>query len=180
MPAKKDKYPPFPVRPGDVVYLPGKSDSPEGAARTVTAVGATEDGDLIVRFRKVRKPGDTTIYIEFPIYRVGSDVFLTEKDAEEYARNPEAFKKPSIDWDELKLPVEPGQTYYFCDYDPFFHRWQLIEDYYTYVLYDADGGILVGNGGFEFNLTLDPCFNTARKARAYVKKNWLAGDEWKP
>ncbi len=119
------------------------------------------------------------------MYFIGSEdeAFLTPEDAEEYDRDPEAFAEKYedygiIEWEKLDLPVNPGQTFYFCDYDPFYRKWDIVEEYYTYVIYEEDGGILVGDGESECQLGKDPCFQTLRAARAYVKENWRAGDRW--
>ncbi len=42
---KKNQYPDFPIHPGDKVYFPGD------ASDVITAVGVTEEGNLVVLCR---------------------------------------------------------------------------------------------------------------------------------
>ena len=166
----KKKFPDFPIHPGDKVYFPG------GKSDIVSSVGVTEEGNLVVGCRHSEVIGINS-------HMIGPEdkAFLTEEDAEKYDKDPKAFDKSYgiIDWESLNLPVAPGQTYYFCDYDPIFQKWAIWEEYYNSVFYEADGGILVGDGWPEYKLEEDPCFDTPRKARAYVKKHWHPGDRWK-
>ena len=51
-------------------------------------------------------------------------------------------------------------------------RWEIFEEYYTYVYFDKNWDVRVGDGDSECTVMgrqVDPCFETLRKAQAYVR-----------
>lgn len=155
---------PFPIHPCDKVYLILDDNTVE--VNTATSVGINEEGRLLI----VCDGSEYEIGIEY-------QVFLTEKDAYSYLENPDSFSEDYgviEDYRSLELPYYPGTTFFYCDSNWLDHRWEVFEEYYTYVFFDADGSVRVGDGDSECTVIgkeVDPCFDTLRKARAYVRKN---------
>ena len=157
---------PFPVRPGDTVY---RLADGEVTGEVAHGVGVDEDGRLCVS-----KDKDTFVTI-------GAEglLFLTEDDAKAFAQDPASLPDDygRIDYDALDLPYYPGQEIFFPDYDPFFDRWQLLVSYCTHVVFNEDGSVDVHDdtGGWDTIIGerprfCTPTFDTARKARNYVRK----------
>ena len=155
---------PLPIHPGDKVYFIVDDDTLE--PDTAASVGINEEGRLLVMCDRSE-------------YEVGTydRLFLSEEDAHRYLEDPESFTEDYgtiPDYRKLSLPYYPGTTFYYCDADWLDHRWEVFEEYYTYVYFDADGSVRVGDEESECTVIgkdIDPCFDTLRKAQAYVRKN---------
>ena len=152
---------PFPVRPGDTVYF--VLDDKKIVEDKATAVGINEDCKLLIRC------GDDE-------YEIGilDRVFLNREDAEKFADDSDSIEDDygEVEYKGLNLPYYPGTDFYYCDYDGFMGRWEIFEEYYTYVFFDMNGEVSVGDGDSECTMIgkhVDPCFDTPRKARAYVR-----------
>lgn len=152
---------PFPIRPGDQVYFVLEDGSIE--ADKATSVGINEDGRILIMCGQDE-------------YEVGvkDGAFLSEEDAEKYVENPDAISEDygEIDYSDMDLPYYPGTDFYYCDYDGFMNRWEIFEEHYTYVYFDMNGEVRVGDGDSECTVigkNVDPCFDTPRKAQAYVR-----------
>ena len=152
---------PFPIRPGDTVFFVLDNNAIE--EDKVTAVGINEDCKLMVRCGNDE-------------YEIGNldRVFLSRDDAERYLEEPDDIPDDygEIEYKDLDLPYYPGTDFYYCDCDGFTRRWEIYEEYYTYVWFDIDGEVSVGDGESECTMIgkdVDPCFDTLRKARAYVR-----------
>ena len=152
---------PFPVRPGETVYfvLDDNTIEPDIA----TSVGINEDGRLLVACDR----------LEYEI-GIGDRVFTSSEDAERFIHDPASIPADYgiVDYKKMDLPYYPGTTFYYCDHDGFSERWEIFEEYYTYVYFDIGGEIRVGDGDSECTVAgknVDPCFDTPRKARAYVR-----------
>ena len=154
MAKKQTKYDikslPFPIRPGDQAYFVLDDKSIE--ADKATSVGINEDGKLLIICGQDE-------------YEIGVEdrAFLSEDDAEQYGE---------IDYSDMDLPYYPGTNFYYCDHDGFMNRWEIFEEYYTYVYFDINGEVRVGDGDSECTVigkNVDPCFDTPRKAQAYVR-----------
>ena len=153
---------PLPIRPGDTVYFVLEDGSIE--ADTAEAVGINEDGVLLVN-------------CEDGEYEVGTEdrLFLSREDAEAFINGTEFDEDYGVvDYDDLDLPYKPGTTFFYCDYNCFDRRWEIFEEYYTYVMFTKDGEVNVGDGDSECTVIgkhVDACFDTLRKAQAYIRKH---------
>ena len=155
---------PLPIRPGDKVYFILDDDTVE--EDTATSVGINEDGRLLVM-------------CDGSEYEVGTEdrLFLSETDAHRYLEDPSSITVDYgiiEDYRSLDLPYYPGTTFFYCDPDWLDGRWEVFEEYYTYVFFDADGSVRVGDEDSECTVIgkeVDPCFDTLRKAQAYMRKN---------
>jgi len=155
---------PLPIHPGDKVFfiLDDNTIVPDIAI----SVGINEEGRLLIMCDQSE-------------YEVGTydRLFLSQEDAHRYLEKPSFFAEDYgvvEDYRKLSLPYYPGTTFYFCDYDGFDGRWEIFEEYYTYVYFDADGTVRVGDGESECTVIgkeVDPCFESLPKARAYVRNN---------
>ena len=168
------KYPrdeiPFPVRPGDTVYhLRGGDEGVQVVAEVAHAVGVDDDGRLFVL------QGDTCV----PIGAEGR-CFRTADDARAFAEDEASLARDygTIEYGMLDLPFYPGDELFFPDYDPVFDRWQIIVSICTQVVFNEDGTVdVTDDTGGEARIVGErqhsfcaPTFDTARKARNYVKK----------
>ena len=155
---------PFPIHPGDKVYFILDDNTID--SDTATSVGINEEGRLLIMCDRCE-------------YEVGTEdrLFLSEEDAHSFLNDPSSFSEDYgivKDYRKLSLPYYPGTTFYYCDYDYFDGRWEIFEEYYTYVYFDADGSVKVGDGDSECTVigkVVDPCFESLRKAKAYVRNN---------
>ncbi len=155
---------PLPIHPGDRVYFVLDDDTIEVDA--AASVGINEEGTLLVVCDQCE-------------YEVGTEdrLFLSEEDARRYLVDPGSIPDDYgiiEDYRSLDLPYYPGTTFYYCDADWLDNRWEVFEEYYTYVYFDADGSVRVGDGESECTVIgkeVDPCFDTLRKAQAYIRKN---------
>lgn len=155
---------PLPIRPMDSVYF--IYDDGTVKPETAASVGINEDGCILVICDKNE-------------YEIGIEdcVFLSEEDAKRFLEDEDSFPEDYgiiPDYRVLNLPYYPGTTFYFCDYNALDRRWEVFEEFYTYVLFDADGTVRVGDGESECNVmgkVVDPCFDSTRKARAYIRNH---------
>ena len=153
---------PLPVLPDDDIFF--AEDEKTVKTGVVESVGLNEEGQLL-------------IICEGAEYQVGTRdrVFFTREDAQRYLENPSAFTEDYgilQDYGSLKLPVYPGNEYFFCDFNALDGRWEIFPDYYTCVFFDGDGSVRVRNGDCESTVigkSTDPCFDTLRKAKAYIR-----------
>ena len=153
---------PFPIRPGDPVFFV-LEDEPTIEEDVIESVGIDEEGRLFV-------------ICDSREYEVGNldRVFMTHEDAERYVANPQSIPDDYgiIEYSDLDLPYYPGTVFYYCDYDGMMARWDIFEEYYTQVFFDILGNVDVGDGESECRVigqNLDPCFETLREARAFVR-----------
>jgi hypothetical protein len=154
---------PLPIRPKGVVFFVVEEKSLDSGV--VESVGINEEGQLLV-------------VCDGQEYEVGikDRVFLTREDAQQYLEDPSGFPEDYgvvQDYGSLKLPYYPGTFFFFCDYDGFAHRWEIFEEYCTFVFFDEDGSVRVGDVETEFTVMgklVDPCFETYREARAYIRE----------
>ncbi|MCR5012116.1 MAG: hypothetical protein K6A72_07210 [Lachnospiraceae bacterium] len=160
---KQEKYDlkklPLPIRPGDPVYLVLDDDSIE--AITAKNVGIDEEGIVLVE-------------CEYGEYEIGIEdrLFFTREDAEDFINGTLPDEYGIVEYENLNLPYKPGTLFYYCYYDCFDYRWEIYEEYYTYVMFTGDGEVKVGDGESEctmIGIEVDSCFDTLRKARAYVR-----------
>ncbi|MBQ9008795.1 MAG: hypothetical protein IJ088_05625 [Clostridia bacterium] len=130
-----------------------------------TSVGINEEGRLLIECDRQE-------------YEIGKEdaVFLSREDAERYVADPDSIPDDYgiVKYRKSDLPYHPGMYFYYCDYDGFGRKWDIFEEYYTEVRFDKDGSIRVGDGESECTVAgerVDPCFETLREARAYVKSH---------
>jgi hypothetical protein len=155
---------PLPIHPGDTVYF--VVDDQTIKPDTAESVGIDEDGRLLV-------------YCDGLDYEIGNEdfAFLTEEDARRYIENPSSIPDSYgtiPDYRKLDLPYYPGTDFYYCEKSFPDWRWEIYEEYYTYVLFDADGSVRVGDEDSECTVMgddVDPCFDSLRKAKAYIKNH---------
>ena len=158
---------PFHIKPGDRVYF--VLDDGRIESDIATAVGINEDGRLLIRCGKGGIEG-------FEEYEIGTEdrAFIAARDAEQFISDPSSIADDygEMEYKDLDLPYYPGTDFYYCDYDGFMGRWEIFEEYYTQVFFDINGEVSVGDGESECTVIgkrIDPCFDTPRKARAYVR-----------
>jgi hypothetical protein len=170
------KYPkkkiPFPILPGDTVFYVTKPDEgagePEIVAEVAHGIGIDDDDRLFVS-----RDGS------FVFFGADDRCFFTEEDAKSFIDDPTTIDSDygTFEYTSIELPIYPGDELFFPDYDPVFDRWQILVSICEQVLFNDDGSVdIFDNDGCEDRFIGEthrfgpPMFDTARKARNYVKK----------
>ena len=157
---------PLPIHPGERVYFICEDGTVK--SQTAASVGINEEGRILV----ICNESD---------YEIGPEdcVFFSAEDARRFAEDESSISEDYgiiSDYRALDLPFYPETTFYYCEFNGWDRRWEIFEEFYTYVLFDVDGTVRVGDEESECKVMgkeTDPCFDSLRKAKAYIRNHSL-------